>query len=102
MDFRLDRAADVNVGAESEMQSPHDILVFALDAAHDRLGVDANRRLGRAHIGILIAIDLEIIAQNARFCAALNLNDAAPLNGELNWGQQSAEVMHGEVDNKLA
>ena len=81
------------------MQRAHDILIFALDAANDRLGVDADGRLRWAHIGILIAVDLEIVAEDTRFRAAFNLDDTAILDGEFDRRQQSTEVMHCKVDH---
>src|SRR5262249_26435285 len=84
------------------MQRAHDILVFALDAANDRLGVDADGRLRRTHISILITVDLEIVAEDTLFRAAFDLDDAAFLDRELDPCQYSTERVHSKVDHELS
>src|SRR6476620_9256276 len=84
------------------MQRAHDILVLPLDATNDSLGIDANGRFGGAHISILIPVNLKVIAEDARFRAAFNLDDTAFLDNEFDWRQQPAEVMHCKIDHELA
>jgi hypothetical protein len=71
--FDFIRSAHVDVGAEAKVHRPHDVLVFALDAANDGLRVDADRRLGRAHIGVVVAVGQQVVAQDARVGAAVDL-----------------------------
>src|SRR5690606_15109600 len=51
VDIGEDRAAHVHIGAQPEMYRFQDVLVLALDAADQSLGIDADRGFSRTHIG---------------------------------------------------
>ncbi len=84
------------------MQRAHDILVFALNATYDRFGIDANRSFRRAHIGVVVAVDFEIIAQDAGLRTAVDLDNATLLDRKLDRRKQPTDVVHGEIDDQFA
>jgi len=75
--FDFDRAADVHV-VPSRSAACHDVLVFALDAAHDALALTPTEAsLGTC--SVLVAVLFQIVLQDARFGPAVDVGDAAVL-----------------------